>query len=193
MVKKEKAIDALNLADDKGKIYSILDVVLSHEKDHIADHGKMVGDLISRQATLDALGERPMLWINNDEYTLGARNQYDMDRLAIETVPSAQPTDEDIQRMQDIEQAMLEKAYWFGKQDAQEWIPCSERLPGKHEYVLLACERNGKFVTDFGCLSPDIDGNLSWWIAAHDSLEGWRVQAWCPLPEVWKGEKHEAE
>ena len=47
-------------------------------------------NLISRQAALDALGERPMLWINNDEYTLGARNQYDMDRLAIETAPSAQ-------------------------------------------------------------------------------------------------------
>ena len=54
-------------------------------------------NLISRQAALDALGERPMLWINNDEYTLGARNQYDMDRLAIETAPSA-----------------------------QQWIPCSE-------------------------------------------------------------------
>ena len=51
----------------------------------------MRDDTISRTAALDALGERPMLWINNDEYTLGARNQYDMDRLAIETVPSAQP------------------------------------------------------------------------------------------------------
>lgn len=44
--------------------------------------------LIELDAALDALGERPMLWINNDEYTLGARNQYDMDRLAIESVPT---------------------------------------------------------------------------------------------------------
>ena len=47
-----------------------------------------VGDTISRKAALDALGERPMLWVDDDNYTLGARNQYDSNRLAIETVPS---------------------------------------------------------------------------------------------------------
>jgi len=51
-----------------------------------------MNDLISRQAAIDALGERPVIWSDNDDYTLGERNQYDMDRLAIETVPSAQPT-----------------------------------------------------------------------------------------------------
>ena len=48
-------------------------------------------DLISRQAALDALGERPTVWTDDDDYALGERNQYDMDRLAIETVPSVQP------------------------------------------------------------------------------------------------------
>lgn len=49
-------------------------------------------DLISRQAAIDALGERPVVWNEwTDEYSLGQRNQYDTDRLAIETVPSAQP------------------------------------------------------------------------------------------------------
>lgn len=52
-------------------------------------------DTISRAAALDALGERPVVWSDNDDYTLGERNQYDMDRLAIETVPSAQPGCED--------------------------------------------------------------------------------------------------
>ena len=47
-------------------------------------------DLISRQAAIDALGERPMVWVESD-YELGARNQYDADVLALETVPSAQP------------------------------------------------------------------------------------------------------
>lgn len=51
----------------------------------------MKDDTISRAAALDALGERPVVWSDNDDYTLGERNQYDMDRLAIETVPSAQP------------------------------------------------------------------------------------------------------
>ena len=47
-------------------------------------------DLISRKAAIDALGERPMVWVESD-YELGARNQYDADVLALETVPSAQP------------------------------------------------------------------------------------------------------
>ena len=67
-----------------------------------------MSDTISRQAALGALGERPVVWSDNDDYTLGARNQYDMDRLAIETVPSA-----------------------------QRWISCSERLPEPGVYVLV--------------------------------------------------------
>ena len=49
-----------------------------------------MNDLISREATLNALGERPMVWTSDDDYSLGERNQYDIDRLAIETVPSAE-------------------------------------------------------------------------------------------------------
>ncbi len=48
-------------------------------------------DLISRQDAIDALGKRPMVWTDNDSYSLGQRNQYDFDKLAIETVPSAEP------------------------------------------------------------------------------------------------------
>lgn len=65
----------------------------------------MTDDLISRKAAIEALGERPMVWMDDDDYALGERSQYDMDKLAIETVPSAQPE--------------------------QRWIPCSERLPEK--------------------------------------------------------------
>lgn len=49
-------------------------------------------DLISRQAAIDAMGERPLVWNEwADEYELGQRNQYDSDRLAVESVPSAEP------------------------------------------------------------------------------------------------------
>ena len=48
-------------------------------------------DLISRREAIDALGERPMVWTDDDQYALGERNQYDMNRLAIETLPSGQP------------------------------------------------------------------------------------------------------
>ena len=49
-------------------------------------------DLIRRKAAIEALGERPIVWTDDDNYALGERNQYDMDKLAIETVSSAQPT-----------------------------------------------------------------------------------------------------
>lgn len=51
----------------------------------------MSKDTIYRQDAIDAIGERPIIWSNDDEYLLGVRNQYDTDKLAIETVPSAQP------------------------------------------------------------------------------------------------------
>ena len=47
-------------------------------------------DLIERQATIEALGKRPMVYADSD-YEIAQRNQYDKDKLAIETVPSAQP------------------------------------------------------------------------------------------------------
>ena len=47
----------------------------------------MMDDLISRKAALAALGERPTVYAES-AYGLGSRNQYDSDRLAIETVPS---------------------------------------------------------------------------------------------------------
>lgn len=47
----------------------------------------------------------------------------------LEQLPSAQPTDADIQKMQDIEQAMLEKAYECGRHDAAQWI--EERKRGE--------------------------------------------------------------
>ena len=75
----------------------------------------VVGNLIDRQAALDALGERPVVWSDNDDYTLGERNQYDMDRLAIETVPSAQPG----------------------------WIPCKTKLPEKDGSYLVTAN-NGQ-------------------------------------------------
>ena len=49
-----------------------------------------MSDLIERQAAIDALGERPMVYMDSD-YEIAQRNQYDMDKLAIETVPSVRP------------------------------------------------------------------------------------------------------
>lgn len=54
--------------------------------------GTKIGDSISRQVAIAALGERPVVWNEwADEYSLGQQNQYDADLLAIETVPAIDP------------------------------------------------------------------------------------------------------
>ena len=49
-----------------------------------------MNELIRKQDALDALGERPPVWTGSD-YELGQRNQYDLDRLHLELVPTAEP------------------------------------------------------------------------------------------------------
>lgn len=44
-------------------------------------------DLIRRREAIAALGERPLVWVGS-AYEIGARNQYDCDRLAVETTPT---------------------------------------------------------------------------------------------------------
>lgn len=53
-------------------------------------------DTIERQEAINALGSRPGVSIPSDYYGLGARNQYDKDRLALETLPPAEPKAQDV-------------------------------------------------------------------------------------------------
>lgn len=46
-------------------------------------------DLISRQAAIDALGEKPLAWTEG-EYELGLQNQWQSDVDALNDLPSAQ-------------------------------------------------------------------------------------------------------
>lgn len=48
-------------------------------------------DVIDRQAAISALGEEPEVWMDDDDYTLGQRNQWRYDVTALKAVPSAQP------------------------------------------------------------------------------------------------------
>ena len=70
-------------------------------------------DLISRQAAIDALGEKPLAWTEG-EYELGLQNQWQSDVDALKALPSAQPE--------------------------QKWIPCSERLPEKFQTCIVTDE-----------------------------------------------------
>jgi len=48
-------------------------------------------DYISRQAAIDALGEEPEVWTENDEYAQGLNNQWWYDVNALKALQSAQP------------------------------------------------------------------------------------------------------
>lgn len=49
-----------------------------------------MGDLISRQAAIDALADKPLAWTEG-EYELGLQNQWQSDVDALKALPSAQP------------------------------------------------------------------------------------------------------
>ncbi len=87
----------------------------------------MINDLIRRQAAIDALGEEPEVWLENDDYELGLNNQWHYDVVALKAVPPARL-----------------------------WIPVTERLPELGEKVLVST-KNTVFTQVFKCIhgTPD--------------------------------------
>lgn len=62
--------------------------------------------------------------------------------------------------------------------EAQQWIPCSERLPDKNCRCLTTNDAWGAFEVDWNAW---IDGQ---WLYPNE-----KPVAWMPLPEPWKGEQ----
>ena len=85
---------------------------------------------------------------------------------------------------------------------AQQWIPCSERLPKekdagilkklgtskRSEYVLATVEVKGERMTVTACT---YDGEWDW--NMKYAFPDYKIIAWMPLPEPWKGESEETE
>ena len=86
----------------------------------------------------------------------------------IKALPSKQP---DLSSYND---KLWRAEYERGKAEAQQWIPCSERLPEKEAYYLIT----------YG-------GAVTWQHWLHNRWYGIgdpeRVTAWMPLPEPYKG------
>lgn len=88
---------------------------------------KMADDLIRRQEAIEALGEEPMVWLENDGYELGLNNQWNYDVTALRAVSPS-----------------------------QQWIPVTERLPKLGEKVLVSTKHT-VFTQVFKCIhgTPD--------------------------------------
>lgn len=77
---------------------------------------------ISRQAAIEALGEEPIVWSNDNDYELGARNQWRLDKSAIEATSSA-----------DVVEVVLCK-------DCKHYYFAENRIPQEQRYV---CDLDG--------------------------------------------------
>jgi hypothetical protein len=128
--------------------------------------GETMNDLISKQMLLEYIHGEPVGRLLCDKYNLDG---------LIKQFPSAQPyTDEEIQKMQDIEQAQFYRihdlAYQEGKADAMRWISCADRFPEYGEAVLTINEDEDYEINHI------IDEDNGEWF-----YEG--AIAWMPLPK----------
>jgi len=135
---------------------------------------------VSRQAAIDAMEESKRIYVDR-RVIIGKMQDI------VSNLPSAQLyTEEQIQTMQDLESAEIEKTYELGRESAQQWIPCSERLPehdGEKYLVTLYSDRINVVSVRISYCYMNRDGFWS------DVPVGYKVTAWMPLPEPWMGEQ----
>ena len=153
-------------------------------------------DAISRQAVLEKIHEAPYI---NDCSNIGMLLE-----AWINSIPSVKPqyTDAEIQKMQDLEFAEIQKAYEIGKEEGSsekpnKWIPVESALPEKNMACLVTV---GKFKLTQMAMYSDLMGTIDHRIFyqgdyGYDSFEDITeyVKAWMPLPEPYKASPTGAE
>lgn len=131
-------------------------------------------DLISKQAAIDAMAE-----LQGRASTKAELKGISKAWKWIKKLPPVQPyTDEEIQKIQELEQAQLDKAFSLGREDAKpQWIPVAKRLPEDGGYYIVTeniSEDGDKWV------------GLRW----YSTVNGWKFEpvAWMPLPKPYQEE-----
>ena len=119
-----------------------------------------MSDLISRQGAI--------------EYFMTNTNWHDEDGYPIEDAE---------------EKRKLLTDYFNGIPSAQQWIPCSERLPEITKFVLV-CDVDGEISIARLDWDEWVEDSLIWISEAVQAQE-WEwdldeIKAWMPLPEPWR-------
>ncbi len=131
LIEREKAIDAIKgeiEINGYSHVVNVLEQLPSAQPEtHEERTETHACDLISRKAAIDALDKIfPADPMRND-YTQGITCGAALATEYIKQLPSAQPTytDEQIQKMQDLEQVQIQTAYEIGKAERKtgRWIP----------------------------------------------------------------------
>ena len=91
-----------------------------------------MNDLISRQAAIDALGEKPVAW-SKGEYERGLQNQWGYDVSAIKQLPPAKPKPKRGKWIYKTDLITVPTGYW----------ECSECKEGRLLYEANFCPNCG--------------------------------------------------
>ena len=71
-----------------------------------------------------------------------------------------------------------QKGYEDGKAECPQWIPCSERLPKEDGLYLVT--------TKYSQIPTMLEWRVGFWFDEEANI--YKVIAWMPLPEAYKGE-----
>ena len=123
-----------------------------------------MSDLIDREEAIKAVYDKDIGMLT--QWDIGRNNGIDYAIKQLEKLPSAQPE--------------------------RRWIPCSERLPETDKFVLVSLSGRYKNIGfEHSCEIADYaDGE--WFINAYPFMmaetANYLIEAWMPLPELYKGE-----
>lgn len=146
-----------------------------------------MADLIDRQAAIDALGEEPYVWTDEDEYAQGCNTQWHYGVNALKALPSAQPE----QRWIPIKTRPMtdeDRDYWsnqYGYDVEYESAVMFDCKMPKDKQAIWVQSKCG-YVFEDVCENDDgmigLEGNGDW-----DDIVAWMPKY---IPEPWKGENN---
>lgn len=138
-------------------------------------------DLISRQAAIDAI-KKDKIDLTNPNVVAVFKATGDFEKVETQVMTC----DRHIKILENLP----------SEQPAQQWIPCSERLPEEDHWL----GGSGRQFSEEVMVTIVNHSDEDTWVDMTQTLDGeWacelpkycEIVAWMPLPEAWKGKQNE--